>query len=90
MLRLGDADQQRAQRRELHPPGPGRRLAGRRQVDRVHVEVEQLAAKLEGRLGDLLGVGVGSQLDLDPERRWTLLHAHPSSSTTSTGEPCDT
>jgi len=68
----------------------GRRLTAPRQVDRVHVEVEQLAAELKDRLGDFLIVGVGSQLNLDPQRRWTLLHAHPSSSMTSIGGNCNT
>ena len=76
-LRLGGGDDQRAQRRQLHPPGTRRGLASAGQLDRLHLEVQQLTAKLQGGLGDLLGVVVGPGADLDAERRRSLFHARP-------------
>jgi len=58
-LRLGEGDGQRAERRQLHRPGSRWRLAARGQLDGVDVQVEELTAKPQGGLGDLLGVVVG-------------------------------
>ena len=45
--------------------------------NRVDVQVEELAAKLHGGLGDLLSVAVRPDSDLDAKRRWVLTHVHP-------------
>src|SRR6266511_566863 len=86
---LGDGDGQRTKRGQLHRPGSRRGLACPWLLDRLDVEVEQLAAKLQGGLGDLLGVGVGPDGELDAERRRSPFHAHPSPPRPNPGA-CDT
>jgi len=46
-------------------------------LDGFHVEVQQLAAEAQRGLGDVLGVLVGSDSQLNAEPRQSLFHAAP-------------